>query len=171
MAMCTSCRQSINARIPTLSASPSGLSMRTRKNWKICHDLWRGSAPAGSCSRILVSGESAVVGFRNPLHQSFPGEMTNEFAAFANLTANFEIAVVIDQYMLDDSQPQASPASIFVSARVCPVKALGQSGNMNRVNADTCVLYSQVRAVPVGTPGDFNAAVGRGVFHGIENQV
>ena len=73
--------------------------------------------------------------------------------------------------MLNDGQPQPCTPGVFVSAGVGTVKALGQPGNMNLLNACARILYRKVSALTVAEPRDGDPTLSRGVFHGVEYQV
>ena len=103
--------------------------------------------------------------------QAFQGEVTDKFAALANMAANIQFAVVVNQHVFDDGQTQACTAGFLVAAGVRPVKAFCQPGNMHRVNADAGVPDRQVGAFTIGFPAHGYGAAGRCVLNGVENQV
>ncbi len=97
--------------------------------------------------------------------------MADELAAFARAAENLQLTVVVQQYMLDDGQPQAGAPGFLVTTGVGPIETFGQAGNMYRIDTDAAVPDRQVRPFPVGIPANFNFATGRSVFDRIENQV
>src|SRR5690554_4773065 len=117
------------------------------------------------------SDNSLIPEFRYPFYQSLAGEVADEFAAVAGFAADFKVAIVVDQHVFDDGQSQAGATGVFMPARVGAVEALGQAGNVNRVDADTAVFDGQMGAVAIGRPGYSHFAFRRRVLHGVEHQV
>lgn len=63
--------------------------------------------------------------------------MADKLTALANFTANFQVAVMIDQNMFDNGQTQASSPCVFVATGVSAIEPFGQPGDVDRVDADT----------------------------------
>ena len=114
-----------------------------------------------------------TVSLQTVLSASSPVSRKNngKFTACSQLTLDDQLGLMSVDYVLDNGQPQAGPASLPRPVGADPEKALGQPRDIPVRNTDAGVPHFQSRPSLAVCPGDPDATTLRCVLDCVPDQI